>query len=93
MRTLMVLLIGLISCSTLAQGVKTNKPVECVTPKFAAQALEEAGETPIFNDDNQMTDKQSIVVLLRNERTGTWTLLEFQQGLACVLGHGTQKKI
>ena len=93
MRTLMTLLIGLISCSVLAQSVKTNKPVECVTPKYAEQALEAAGETPVFNDDNQMTDKQSIVVLLKNERTGTWTLLEFQQGLACVLGHGTQKLI
>jgi hypothetical protein len=77
----------------MAQSVKTNKPVECVTPRYAVQALEESGETPVFNDDNQMTDKQSVVVLLRNERTGTWTLLELQQDLACVLGHGVQKQI
>jgi hypothetical protein len=93
MRTLITLLIGLVSCSVLAQSVRTNKPVECVTPKFAAQALEAAGETTVFNDDNQMTDKQSVVVLLKNEHTGTWTLLEFQQGLACILGHGVQKQI
>lgn len=93
MRTLVIFLLALFGSIVYAQGVKTNKPVECVTPKYAAQALEEAGETPIFNDDNQMTDKQSTIVLLRNERTGTWTLLEFQQGLACVLGHGSQKQI
>jgi hypothetical protein len=93
MRTLMLLLIGLISCSVLAQSVKTNKPVACVTPEFAAQALELAGEAPVFNDDNLMTNKQSAIVLLRNERTGTWTLLEFQQGLACILGHGVQQQV
>jgi hypothetical protein len=92
MRTL-ILFLGLISCSVLAQEVRTNKPVACVTPKYAARALENAGETPVFNDDNQMTDKQSTIMLLRNERTGSWTLLEFQQGLACILGHGTQKQI
>ena len=92
MRTLMLLVV-LVSCSALAQSVKTNKPVECVTPRYAAQALEAAGETPVFNDDNQMTDKQTVVVLMKNESTGTWTLLEFQQGLACVLGHGVQKQI
>ena len=90
---ILILLVGLVSCSVMAQSVKTNKPVECVTPRYAAQALEESGETPVFNDDNQMTNKQSVVVLLRNERTGTWTLLELQQGLACVLGHGVQKQI
>ena len=93
MRILTLLLAGLVSCSVLAQGVKTNKPVECVTPEFATQALEVAGETPVFDDDNNMTDKQSVVMLLRNQRTGTWTLLEFQQGLVCVLGHGVQKQI
>jgi hypothetical protein len=77
----------------MAQSIKTNKPVECVTPQYAAQALELAGETPVFNDDNNMTDKQTVVVLLRNEHTGTWTLLEFQQGLACLLGYGVQKQI
>jgi hypothetical protein len=92
MRTL-ILSVVLISFSVLAQGIRTNKPVECVTPQFAIQALEAAGETPVFNDDNQMTDKQSVVMLFKNERTGTWTLLEFQQGLMCVLGHGIQKLI
>jgi len=93
MRVLM-LLIGLVSCSVLAQdGFKTNKLVECVTPQYAAQSLEATGETPVFNDDNQMTDKQSVVVLLRNKHTGTWTLLEFQQGLVCILGYGVQKQI
>lgn len=92
MRVLMLLL-GLVSYSVLAQSVKVNKPVECVTPEFAAQALEKAGEIPVFNDDNRMTDNQSFVVLLRNEHTGTWSLLEVQQGLVCVLGHGVQKQI
>jgi hypothetical protein len=92
MRALM-LLVGLISCSALAQSIETSKPVACVTPEYAAKVLEAAGETPIFNDDNRMTDKPSVVVLLRNESTGTWTLLELQQGLACILGHGVQKQL
>ena len=93
MRGLILLLFGLVSYTVSAEIITTNKPVPCVAPGRAAQALAAAGEIPAFNDDNQMTDKQSSIVLLRNERTGTWTLLEFQQGLACVLGHGTQKLI
>jgi len=92
MRALM-LLAGLISCSVLAQNIETSKPVVCVTPEYAAKVLQAAGETAIFNDENRMTDKQSTVVLLINELTGTWTLLEFQQGLACILGHGVQNQI
>jgi len=92
MRALM-LLVGLVSCSVLAQSIETSKPVACVTPEYAAKVLEAAGETAIFNDDNRMTDKQSIIVLLRNDSTGTWSLLELQQGLACILGHGIQNQI
>jgi len=92
MRALM-LLVGLVSCSVLAESIQTSKPVACVTPEYAAKVLQAAGETAIFNNENRMTDKQSTVVLLINERTGTWTLLEFQQGLACILGHGVQNQI
>lgn len=94
MHALMLLgLVGLVSCSVLAQSVKANKPVECVTPEFAIQALEKAGEIPVFNDNNRMTDNESFVVLLRNQHTGTWSLLEVLKGLVCVLGHGVQKLI
>lgn len=93
MRGVILLFLMLVSYTVSADAIVTNKPVPCVAPGRVTEVLEQAGETAVFNYDNHMTDKQSVVVFFRNEGTGTWTLLEFQQGLACVLGYGVQKQI
>jgi hypothetical protein len=81
-------LFGLIGSIALAQNINATKPVACFELTEAAADLAQAGQTTVFVDDNAMTHKKSIIALLKNARTGAWTLVEYQDGMICVLGHG-----
>jgi hypothetical protein len=71
-----------------AMAFSTNKPVECFgTPDVTKLLKEEIQEEPVFNGVNVLTGK-SVVTLFVNYKTGTWTLVEYDQDYACVLAAG-----
>jgi rRNA maturation endonuclease Nob1 len=74
-----------------AQTVETVKPVTCAPIEIVAKELKKYKEVAVFTDYNLQNDKKSMVVLFRNEQTGTWTLVELQGEYACGLAFGVKK--
>lgn len=93
MKTVLIGILVFFSSVILAQQMKANKPVICLSSEKAAQEIKQAGEKMIFNDGNIMTDRQSIILFFSNPQTGTWTLLESQGKMSCVLGYGKEVKL
>ena len=89
MKKLLLALIFPIAVS--AEQIDSLKPVTCVPAELAAKELKKYGETAVFTDYNLQNDKKSMVVLFRNEQTGTWTLVELQGEYACGLAFGVKK--
>ena len=72
----------------MAQSFQLQKPVTCSSTTIMFQALsEEAGELPIWLGlgDGEDTSK---TVILANPKAKTWTIVQFDNGKACVLGSG-----
>ena len=69
-----------------AQPVTVEKPVVCDTPKTVIETLTGAGyrEQPFWAGN----DETSRYILLANERTKSWTIVQFNNKIACVLGTG-----
>lgn len=77
----------LIPTLALAQVVTIQKPVECAETKTILSAIiKEFKEVPIIilNSDTQ----KSKIALTANHQTKTWTLLEFNTEIACILSTG-----
>ena len=71
-----------------AESVQINKPLICDSTLLVFQALvEQAGETPIWVGKGDGKDT-SRTVLLANEKTKSWTIVQFDKNMACVLGSG-----
>ncbi len=73
-----------------AQPVTVEKPVICDTPKTVIETLTGKGyqEQPFWIGN----DETSRYILLANERTKSWTILQFNKNIACVLGTGDNHK-
>jgi hypothetical protein len=69
-----------------AQPVTVEKPVICDTPKTVIETLTGKGyqEQPFWIGN----DETSRYILLANERTKSWTIVQFNKNIACVLGTG-----
>ena len=82
---LVLLVIGLVA----AQSVTVQKPVECVDTKILFQGLvgSDYKEKPIWwgVEPGASVAKYSLFV---NEQTKSWTLIQFDDKIACVLGTG-----
>lgn len=80
--------------STLAnaQTFQTNKPVICDDSKTIISHLgERYGERLIWlANDTQDLSKFGLFV---NEKTKTWTLLQFTSEVACIVGLGKDSKL
>jgi hypothetical protein len=72
-------------------GIRVSKPVACFSIKWIQEQIIQNREIPVFEDDNNMTEKKSIIMLFRNESSGSWSLIEFQDKFGCILGHGVLK--
>ena len=72
-----------------AQSVTVQKPVECVNTETLFQGLigSDYKEKPIWLgiEPGATLSKYSLFV---NEQTKTWTLIQFDAKMACVLGTG-----
>ena len=80
--------------STIAYAIQpftVNKPVFCTDVKSMIEFLsgEDYQEVPTWIGK----DDSSKYVLMSNEKHKTWTLVQFNDQVACVLGAGTDGSI
>ena len=84
-RTLVAVLLGLTLLVSYAQTFNTEKPVVCADLKSVVKSLEvELGEVPFWHGN----DTDTAYVMLVNKHTGTWTILQFNESNACIIGDG-----
>ena len=86
MKKLVAIILLLTACSVI--GEEFRKPVECTAADTAFKNIrEQFKEQPyiLFKQDNIKSD----IVLTVNEETSTWSLIEFNKDMACLLGSGT----
>jgi uncharacterized protein (DUF488 family) len=80
---------AILTGAVFAQPVTGQKPVECVNTETLFQGLIESNykENPIWLgiEPGATLSKYSLFV---NEQTKTWTLIQFDEKMACVLGTG-----
>lgn len=85
-------LLCLTSTVANAQAFQTNKPVLCDDSKKIIEALvEKYGEKLIWMA-NDMQDKSKFGLFV-NEKTNTWTMLQFTSEVACIVGLGENSKL
>ena len=87
---ILILLSPLLASS---QSIQINKPVTCDSTLLVFQALlEQAGEKPIWVGKGDGVDT-SRTVILANEKTESWTIVQFDKNMACVLGSGVSSQV
>ena len=68
-----------------AQGEVVNKPVFCSSLKTIIESVSgEFGEVPAWRGN----DDKSKYVMMSNPKTGTWTMIQYNDQIACVVGFG-----
>ena len=75
----------------LAQVIEIQKPVQCGNTNEIIEYLTkgEFVETPIWFGISNIHNFS----LLTNIKSGTWTLIEFNDDIACILGTGEKFKL
>jgi hypothetical protein len=87
------ILILLAPLLALAEPIQINKPVICDSALLVFQALlEQAGEKPIWVGKGDGADTSKTVVLA-NKKTKSWTIVQFDKNMACVLGSGVGSQL
>jgi hypothetical protein len=84
----------LLSLSSLMVHAQTRTSFEVIcieSEKLRAVLQEEYKEVPIWSAP--AGDNQSVFVLTQNEKTRTWTFLQMNSKLACILGVGDRSVI
>ncbi len=86
----MALLFCLISSIAHAQQIiDLNKAMKCSEPQNVMNYfVDKHKETPVWVGK---TVHNSHITLLTNPATGSWTMIEYDDRLACVLGAGEDK--
>ena len=89
-KTVMAFLFCLISSIANAQGiVELTKPMKCSEVENVMNYfLDNHKETPIWVGK---TVHNTYITLLANKDSRSWTMIEYDSRLACVLGAGEEK--
>ncbi len=81
-------LLGVLLLPALAQAqpVTVEKPVICEKTEKVIETLQKGQykETPIWIGH----DEKSKYALFANEKTKSWTIIQFNENIACILGVG-----
>ena len=87
-----IILSLLLTISTIACSEERNKPVICLDTKEMFDAIFEKYNESILMvlDQDSFPNK---IVLTVNNTTKTWSLIEYDNELACLLGSGNNYKI
>lgn len=84
-------LILFITSIVVAQPIIVQKPVTCIDANTLLQGLigNNYKETPLWLgiEPGAEVSKYSVFV---NQQTKTWTIIQFNDTIACVLGTGTE---
>ncbi len=95
--TLCALLVAAISTVSFAQNKRSefevlSKEVECGPLSTILSILKDpdVNETPIWI--GKLEDKSNIALFI-NSKTKAWTVIQYHQDYACVLGVGNQSKV
>jgi hypothetical protein len=85
----LALLFSSVASTVYAQMFMTEKTMVCDNAQKIMKALlaEEFKEMPIWMGKSDQDD--SKYSLFSNEKTKSWTILQFNDKIACVLGTGT----
>lgn len=78
--------LGLLGSVGYAQsGEVVNKPVFCSSLKIIIESVSgEFEEMPVWRGN----DDKSKYVMMSNSKTGTWTMIQYNDQIACVVGFG-----
>lgn len=81
----------LLPALVVAQPVTVEKPVICEKTEIVIESLlkGEYKEQPVWVG----ADESSKYSLFVNNRTTTWTMIQFNQQIACIIGVGTKAKM
>lgn len=87
------LLAGILLAPSLlfAQPVTLNKPVTCVGSKELLDAIMNSNqpEKPVWTG----RDEISRYALFLDEKTGSWTLIQFDDKTGCIIGFGDKSML
>jgi hypothetical protein len=82
----LILCVLLLPALAYAQPVTVEKPIVCDTTEVVIGTLtgKQYKEYPFWIG----ADKNSRYVMLVNEKTSTWTFVQLNENVACILGTG-----
>jgi len=83
-----ILALSLLFCLTgnAQELIRLQKPLQCSNAEFVmSHFAKEYGEMPVWVGK---TDTNSHITLLANKEKKTWTVVEYTDTTACVLGSG-----
>jgi hypothetical protein len=81
----MILILTSLVASAQSNLIEIDKPVTCSDPKTVIEGLsDQYQEQPFWS--GRGTD--SKYVLLVNSKTGSWSMVEYNDKIACVVGTG-----
>ena len=86
------LLATLLPFTLYAQGnIEIDKKVLCNKPGVILSALASNGykEVPVWSGE----EGETRLLLLANEKTGTWTIVQMTSKAACIIGSGEKHKM
>ncbi len=68
-----------------------NKPVYCSSLKLVIETVTspEYREEPVWSG----RDEKSKYIMTANRKTGTWTFIQYNDNIACVIGVGDKGKM
>jgi hypothetical protein len=92
LKSLVIVSFGLLTTTINAQVV-VNKPIVCdSTEKIAAEIVKgEYQEKPIWAGVGE--EKHGAFMILANQKTGTWTILQTSGQWSCIIGTGDKFSI
>lgn len=91
--TLVALLLGLSSTVAQADPQRLQKVVICDDTEAILKGLQDGRykESPTWSGIS--SGKDSSFVIMVNEETGTWTIVQFNSTAACILGEGDASRM
>jgi len=89
---ILVLLLSALNSTVTAEIIEKRKIVFCDQTKIVLDAVrKDYGEDPVWYGKDQSTLTQYILTI--NREQNTWTLIQFNENVACILGVGDGSKI
>lgn len=92
LKLLVAFLLGLNTLVAYAQSFTVEKPVACSDPKTVMETMSgpEWKEQPFWIG---LGETDSKYVMMVNEKTKTWSFIQFNSTVACVLGTGRSSSL